>query len=186
MSEIYDIRNLVNQTLSGINLADSNKAYSVLDGWKKVLLRIKSNKNPYEGQNLAEHSKVVDFKNGILIIEVEHPGWMELLQLHKKFILKGLNLDMPSLKIKNLGFKLKQKNDDFFNNKFSDEETISKFQKKIEDEEKLINSSLNFNSNVNLSSTSKSKKIEQKKELPEELKSIFDILKNDMLTNQEK
>lgn len=178
MSEIYDMRNLVSKTLSEFSFSDSNKAYSILDGWKKVLLKIKSNKNPYEGQNLAEHSKVVDLKNGILIVEVEHPGWMELLQLHKKFILKGLNMNMTNLKIKNIAFKLKSKNDDFFNNKISEEESISKIQRKIEDEEKIINSSEKF--------FVKKEEKKQIKELPPELKSIFEDLKNDMLTNQEK
>ncbi len=180
MSEIYDIRNLVSKTLNEFSFSDSNKAYSVLDGWKKVLLKIKSNKNPYEGQNLAEHSKVVDLKNGILIIEVEHPGWIELLQLHKKFILKGLNMNMPSLKIKNLGFKLKKKNDDLLNNKISEEENFFKIQRKIEEEEKIINSS------EKIFIEKKSEESKQIKELPPELKSIFEDLKNDMLTNQEK
>lgn len=180
MAEIYDTRELLVKTFENISFSTSNNAYSVLDGWKKVLCKIKSNKNPYEGQNLAEHSKVVDLKNEILIVEVDHPGWMELLQLHKKFILKGLNMNMPNLKIKNIAFKLKSKNDDFLNNKISEEESIFKMQKKIEDEEKIINSS------EKKFVEKKSEEAKQTKELPSELKSIFEVLKNDMLTNQEK
>ncbi len=177
MSDISDLRNVVNKVVSGINLENSQRAFTVLDGWKKVLLRIKSNTNPNEGQKLTEHTRVVDLKNGILIVEVDHPGWMSLLQLHKNYILKGLNLDMPDLKIKNLGFRMEKQNEDYKSSSFSEEEAVFNVQKRIEEEEKTVNS---FFKKENYSESTKNK------ELPQELKSLFAELKADMLTNQEK
>ena len=177
MDEISDLRQVVNKVVSGMNLENSQRAFTVLDGWKKVLLRIKSNTNPNEGQKLTEHTRVIDLKNGILLVEVDHPGWMSLLQFHKNYILRGLNLDMPNLKIKNIGFTLKKQNDDFENNSFSEKEAVSNVQKRIEEEEKTVNSLLkkeNF------------PEITKNKELPQELQSLFAELKADMLTNQEK
>ena len=58
------------------------------------------------GSRLGEHSHPVDIKRGILIVEAEHQGWMQLLQLQQDRILEEIELKFPDLKIRGIAFKL--------------------------------------------------------------------------------
>ncbi|MFZ4618631.1 MAG: DciA family protein, partial [Rectinemataceae bacterium] len=47
-----------------------------------------------------------DVNNGILIIETEHPGWIQLLQLRQKAILDGLETRYPELNLRSIVFRV--------------------------------------------------------------------------------
>lgn len=48
---------------------------------------------------LADHSKIVDINKRTLIVEVDHPGWMQYLRLIEKKILKKIGKFYPNLDI---------------------------------------------------------------------------------------
>ncbi len=176
--EIRSFGDIINSSFRNISKADYNNSNSLLNIWEKVLLRIRSNINPNEGRNLASHSRVVDFKNGILLVEVDHPGWIELLQLHKKYIINGLNMENRSVNVESLAFKLKGKQGNLFDpeeHKYSSEDVKEEIKRRTEAEEEKLNS-LKI----------KEEKLETKKELPPELAVIFEDLRKNMLTNLEK
>ena len=86
--------------------------------WRKVVMRVKSNAENSEsdelidkriplGERLASNTRVLDLKNGVLIIESDHPGWIQYLKFYQKFIIKGLLLENPNLKINSFAFRLK-------------------------------------------------------------------------------
>ena len=88
--------------------------------WRRVVSRIKSNAENSErddyidkriplGERLAANTRVLDLKNGVLIIESDHPGWIQYLKFYQSFILKGLKMESPELNISSLAFKLKAK-----------------------------------------------------------------------------
>ena len=106
MDDAESIGKIINDTFSNITENKAQNAYSTLNVWKKILMRIKSNRNPNEGQNLADHSRVIDLKNGVLLVEAEHSAWIELLHLHKKYILKGIQMEKPELNVENIVFRL--------------------------------------------------------------------------------
>lgn len=58
------------------------------------------------GERFAAHSKPVDVRNGILLVEADHPGWIQLLQLEQHAILKRLQRSFPKLGIKGMGFRV--------------------------------------------------------------------------------
>ncbi len=173
MDDVVSISQLINRTFANISLDDINRANKSLDTWKKVLLKISSNRNPNEGQNLADHSKVVDFKNGTLLVEADHPGWIELLQLHKKFILTGLRMRNEFSDIQNIVFRLAGKKADIYDfdaSKKSDEEVRSMIAQNIRKEESSLKRlNLHF----------EEKKV-QKKELPADFLKLMDDFKNDI------
>ena len=173
--EIRSFGEIINSSFKNISKADYNNSNSLLSIWEKVLLRIRSNINPNEGRNLASHSRVVDFKNGILLVEADHPGWIELLQLHKRYIINGLNMENRAVKVESLAFKLKGKQGNLFDpeeHKYSTEEVKEEIMRRAEEEEKKLN---NFKLN--------DEKVPQNKELPPELALIFEDLRKNMLTN---
>jgi predicted nucleic acid-binding Zn ribbon protein len=61
--------------------------------------------NPYEplfvqwqkiaGAAIAAHARLVDVRNGILIVEVDHPGWLQMLRLRQDALLEGARKAVP-------------------------------------------------------------------------------------------
>ncbi len=81
------------------------KHYSSMDqGWEKILKNI-----PGNGEKIAAHSEIKEIKNGLLYIETDHSGWIQLIQLHKKQILFLLKKEFASLEIKDFYFTVKEK-----------------------------------------------------------------------------
>ncbi len=155
---------------------ESNKT---LKYWRITLESIKSNaKNGQNlGKNLVSHSRIVDLKNGILLVEADHPAWIQTLKIYQKYILNGLRRNIPELKIESMVFRIRGSNVQIHSD---DSERLTqqeneKLRTKLEEEQKIIekfdNSSKSADSNTST------------KPLPEELQKIFDRLKNDMLTD---
>ena len=59
------------------------------------------------GEDMISHSTVKDLNNGILLVEADHPGWIQLLQLRKKKILKNVQKNYPELDVIDIRFILK-------------------------------------------------------------------------------
>lgn len=74
---------------------------SLLTVWGKVVSTVKSN-----GTQLADHSRIIDYKNGTLLVEADHSAWIQILQINKKYIINGLQRNVPQLEIRNMMFKL--------------------------------------------------------------------------------
>jgi len=58
------------------------------------------------GARLGEHSHPADIKHGILIVETEHQGWTQLLQLQQDRILEEIQRRFPDLKIRGIAWRL--------------------------------------------------------------------------------
>lgn len=172
MDEAVAIGNLITQTFKNISRDKYEQATSTVNIWKKVLRRIKSNRNPNEGQNLSDHTSVVDLKNGVLLVEADHPGWIELLQLHKRYILNGLRMENSSLGIENIVFRLKGKKADIYDFQKENEAEVKKLinEKVIKEEENL--------KNLNLGKKNEKK---PKKEVSPEFAELLENFKNDVL-----
>ena len=141
----------------GSSLKEANKTVSI---WNKVLLSIKSSK--IDGSQLADHSKILDLKNGILIVETDHPGRIQLFQMYKNYIQKGINKNLPDLQIKNIVFKLKK----------TDKVEIKKDVNDII-REKLLADNIDDDFEIKYPSQK-----EKKSELPDDIKAIFERIKN--------
>ncbi|MBR4179374.1 MAG: DUF721 domain-containing protein [Treponema sp.] len=108
MNDILDMCNAFSQSAQG----------QLPSAWKRVVSRIKSVNETSEndelsdkkfplGERLASNTRVLDLKNGTLIVESDHSGWIQYIKLYEKFILKGLKMESPDLKINSIAFKLK-------------------------------------------------------------------------------
>ncbi len=175
--EIVNINELIHRTFENISVEGSKSANRIVESWRNVLSRIKSvnpQMNPNEGENLIDHSRVVDLKNGMLLIEADHPGWISLLQFHKKFILKGMQMSVPDANINSIVFRLRGTRDEISSPGEREKIVRANIEKRIESEEKNLNQA-----NLPHQNVQKTYKIE---ELPPELAEIFADLKNTMLT----
>ena len=64
---------------------------SFFSGWQKIV-----------GTDIAAHSRVVEVQSGVVIVEVDHPGWLQLLQIKKSKILSDMKRRYPELGIHNI------------------------------------------------------------------------------------
>ena len=167
--------------VGNISTSSVNNANEIFSVWKKVVSKVHSYKDESEdsekripiGERLAGNTRVIDLKNGVLLVETDHPGWIQYLKIYQKFIINGLKMNLPSLKINSLAFRVAGSNANLSN---SYEDQLSKSRKemesKIEQQEKELEK---FNKNKPAVSSG----------LPEELLAKFDSIRSSMLTNSE-
>lgn len=60
------------------------------------------------GLDAAAHSRVKDIRGSIVFIEVDHPGWIQIIQMKKQSILKKIQKSYPELGIRELRLQLFQ------------------------------------------------------------------------------
>jgi hypothetical protein len=58
------------------------------------------------GPRLGEHSHPRDIKHGILLVETEHQGWIQLLLMQQNRIVAEIGRLFPSLGIRGMAFRL--------------------------------------------------------------------------------
>lgn len=51
------------------------------------------------GERIAAHAKVSDIKNGTLIIDADHPAWVQMVMLRQRSIIDTVNSSYPDFKI---------------------------------------------------------------------------------------
>lgn len=152
--------------------SEMNDSLKIIKGWQKVILSIREF-NRKEGQSsvgdfLLEHSRIIDLKNGVLLIETDHPGWTQKLQFHKKYIINGLRKEFPTLEINGLAFRLKGENIN-----------LSKYEEKNNQEEVK-----NTISQQEIESFIENGK-KQRESYPEELRKVLENLEKTVLTKNQ-
>jgi hypothetical protein len=94
-SEIKDIGSLLAAFFDEEKLRRGGRYAQFFESWKAVV-----------GDHLASHSRVVDLEKGILIVEADHPGWIQLLQLRQTQAVNALTKRFPDLPIRGIAFRL--------------------------------------------------------------------------------
>ena len=93
-----DMITTVFQNIEGARLSESSR---IVGAWRTVVGSIVSRKNGEIvkiGEKLCGHSSVVDVKNGVLLVEADHSGWIQLLHTYQKYIVTGLRRTVPEVK----------------------------------------------------------------------------------------
>ena len=54
----------------------------------------------------ANHSRIQDIRLGVLVVEADHPGWIQILQTKENALLSDLQRSFPGLGISGIAFRL--------------------------------------------------------------------------------
>ncbi len=54
------------------------------------------------GHELGSRSRVVEVEDGVVIVEVDHPGWLQMLQLRKRALLEAARRAVPGARIEDV------------------------------------------------------------------------------------
>ncbi|MDR3171329.1 MAG: DUF721 domain-containing protein [Treponema sp.] len=71
----------------------------LFNSWASVVER-------YKIAALAAHSRIVEFERHILLIETDHPGWIQILQTKQRQLLSEFQYRFPDLTITGISFRL--------------------------------------------------------------------------------
>lgn len=106
LSEPTKASEMIEKIFDSLDKTRIQKANKVFLSWKEALSKISAHEKN-DGELLSAHTEAVDLKNGVLLVEADHPGWIQLLQLHSRFIVRVLQTAAPELHIASLAFRLK-------------------------------------------------------------------------------
>ena len=170
---------------ANISPAGANEICSV---WKKVVSGVKSYKHDGEdsekrmplGERLAGNTRVIDLKNGVLLVESDHPGWIQYLRMYQKFILTGLKMNLPNLKITALAYRVSGEKANLSD---SYEQAISQYRREqaagFEKQEKEL-----AKYEKNFAATCSGKSTVKPAQLPKELLAKFDSIKQSIADDE--
>lgn len=121
------------------------------------------------GPKLSAHARAQDVRRGALIIEVNHPGWMQMLEFKKKHILKQIQKEFPKLEINRLQIRIVDN--------FTPPHIQTDKQREVQREKAKP---------LTASEKTKVKDVNTNQKGDERLKNALERLKQDMLNKQEK
>jgi hypothetical protein len=84
---------LVQSVLDSLSINDTKGYSSFLGSWSKIV-----------GLDLSEHCKPADVRRGILLVEVDHPGWLQKFKMQERQFLKEVQTKFSQLGIRRFGF----------------------------------------------------------------------------------
>jgi hypothetical protein len=93
--EASNARDLVNRFINSIGARDETGVVPFVQAWPRIV-----------GQDKAAHSQVLDVKNGIVLIGVDHPAWLQRLHMDSSRIVEQIRRDFPSLNARTVAFSI--------------------------------------------------------------------------------
>jgi hypothetical protein len=77
------------------NIEGGVQYVSLFSSWRKIA-----------GDDIADHSRIFNLHKGALVVEVDHPGWAQMLRMRQTGILQRLSSAYPDLGIRMIHIKL--------------------------------------------------------------------------------
>jgi len=94
-------------------LKNARSNAGLFSSWTDIVTEVWQNKAVgYESAELedtpaaATHSRIRELENGLLLIEADHPGWIQILQTKQKALLAAAERRYPELDIRRIAFRL--------------------------------------------------------------------------------
>ena len=94
--EFQKAGDILKELFGHLNFQEGEEYVSFFSDWMDLV-----------GVDLACHVRPLDIRRKCLLLEVDHPGWMQMFQLKQKRILHRIQKKHPSLGITSVHFRLK-------------------------------------------------------------------------------
>ena len=86
---------LVQRFLDSIGQSDGSAYVGLFGSWKPIV-----------GERVAAHSQPVDLRGHTLIVEADHPGWVQMVMMRRDRIISELTRRFPELGITGLAVRV--------------------------------------------------------------------------------
>jgi hypothetical protein len=82
---------ILNQFLDRIGRSDGAPYVGMFRSWRQIV-----------GERIADHAEPVDIRGTALVVEADHPGWVQMVMMERGRILSQINARIPQLTITSL------------------------------------------------------------------------------------
>lgn len=89
------VGDLLSVILDEVTLKKAQEIHSLFSAWKALA-----------GEQLAGHSRIVELEHAVLLVEADHPGWIQILQMKEAGLLAAVQRRFPELTINGIAFRL--------------------------------------------------------------------------------
>ncbi len=93
-------RDLIKRLVDSIGARDERGVVPFVLAWPQIV-----------GSDLAAHTKVLDIRNGAVLVGVDHPGWLQRLHLEQNRIIGMIRRRFPSLEVRYMHFTVVERLD---------------------------------------------------------------------------
>lgn len=85
------VGDLLRQLLEERGWASGDPYSPLFAGWPGVV-----------GEELASHCSLVEVEDGVLVVEVDHPGWLQMVSMRRQAVLEAARRAAPGARITGL------------------------------------------------------------------------------------
>ncbi len=86
-------RDLVNRLIESFGGQDTQGVVPFVRLWHTIV-----------GPDAAAHSRVIDIRNGAVVVGVDHPAWIQRMHLQRDKTVKVINRQFPDLRVRYIHF----------------------------------------------------------------------------------
>jgi len=152
---------LVQRFLDTLNISDTKGYSSFFLAWNSIV-----------GLEFCGHCKPADVRKGILVVEVDHPGWQQKFRMNEKHFLKEVKTQFPQLGIKRFSY--------IYRDNAIFKKPVKKEPEAKPDSPNIAFQSVGVGTEDKVLHNAKEKIEDSKKELPPDLQSVLDQLKKSL------
>jgi hypothetical protein len=110
MRKAGDIISLLFKQRFGEDFVD-NARYSaeLFNSWEKTVCQVWPKGDDQKNEDIpaaAVHSRIKELERGVLIVEADHPGWIQILQTKQAELLQAIQYRYPKQDIRGIAFRL--------------------------------------------------------------------------------
>jgi len=81
----------------------------LFNSWEKTVCQVWPRGEDQKNEDIpaaAVHSRIVELERGMLFVEADHPGWIQILQTRQAELLLAIQRRCPKLDIRGIAFRL--------------------------------------------------------------------------------
>jgi len=90
-------------------MENARSSAELFNSWEKTVCQVWPRGENQESEDIpaaAVHSRIKELEHGVLFIEVDHPGWIQILQTRQAELLQAVQRRCPTLDIRGIAFRL--------------------------------------------------------------------------------
>jgi len=110
MRKAGEVISLLFKQSFGEEFMDNAKSSAELfDSWEKTVCQVWQNGENGKNEDIpavAVHSRIKELERGVLFVEADHPGWIQILQTKQTELLQTIQYKCPRLDIRGIAFRL--------------------------------------------------------------------------------
>jgi hypothetical protein len=103
------ISGLFKQRFGGDFMENARSSAELFNSWEKTVCQVWPHGEDQKNEDIpaaAVHSRIKELERGVLFVEADHPGWIQILQTRQAELLLAVQRRCPKLDIHGIAFRL--------------------------------------------------------------------------------